>query len=77
MKIEIKEENHTFCNAMRKELWEDSDLAFSGYNIDHPLVSSPILAVHTKTKTPKKVLLDAVKRLKDKNKKLKVLFKEI
>ena len=65
MILEIKGETHTFCNALKKELWNDKNVKAAGYNIDHPFVGSPKLVVETSTsETPKKAILEAVKRLR-------------
>ena len=62
--IEIKEETHTFCNALKKELWNDKHVKNAGYNINHPLVGIPRLTVETdSSEAPKKALMDAAKRL--------------
>tara|TARA_Y100000034_G_scaffold114964_1_gene151640 strand:+ start:18561 stop:18827 length:267 start_codon:yes stop_codon:yes gene_type:complete len=70
LKLEVIGEDHTLMNAIRKELWEDKDIEVSGYKIDHILVGNPVLIVEHK-KDPKKALLDAVERLKKKNKEFK------
>ncbi len=77
MKIEIIGETHTFCNALRKELWNDKDVQVAGYNIEHPLVSNPVLTLETEKKDPKKVLEAAVKRLKKRNAKIKDSIKPV
>ena len=64
MILEIEGETHTFCNALKKELWNDKHIKAAGYNISHPFVGVPKLIIETDTSTsPKKALLDAVKRL--------------
>ena len=75
LKLEIIGEDHTFCNALRKELWNDKDVQVAGYNIEHPLVSNPVLTLETEKKDPKKVLESAIKRLKNRNVKLKESIK--
>jgi DNA-directed RNA polymerase subunit L len=77
LRLEIIGEDHTFCNALRKELWNDSDVTFAGYKIEHSLIDNPILVLQTKTKSPKAVLEKAVKRLKANNKKLRELFNKL
>lgn len=62
--IEIKGEGHTFCNALKKELWNDSHVKIAAYKIEHPLVGIPKLIVETDGKEmPKKALTEAAKRL--------------
>ena len=70
LKIEIKGENNTLANALRKELWQDKDVKAAGYNIEHPLVSSPIFVLETEKQDPEKALLAAAERLKKKNSEL-------
>ena len=62
--IEIREEGHVFCNALKKELWNDSHVKVAAYKIDHPLVGVPTVVVETDGKeSPKKALTEAAKRL--------------
>jgi DNA-directed RNA polymerase subunit L len=77
LRIEIVGEDHTFCNALRKELWNDKDVKVSGYELSHSLVSKPILVVETTSKNPKTALLDAVKRVKESNDEMRSVFKKI
>ncbi len=77
LKIEIIGEDHTLCNALRRELWNDKDVKVSGYGLAHSLVSSPVLIVETSSKSPKTVLNDAVKRLKDSNDQMREKFKKL
>lgn len=67
LKIEVIGEDHTLANALRKELWQDKDVKVAGYNIEHPLVSSPVIVVETEKQDPEKALFNAVDRLKKKN----------
>lgn len=77
--VEIVGETHTFCNILRDELWNDPHIKVAGYQIEHSLISNPILVVETDGKeNPKKTLKNAVesagkwvKQLQDKVKKLK------
>lgn len=59
--------DHTFSNALKKELWNDKSIKVSAYNIEHPLIGIPRFIVETDDKDPEKALLDAVKRLQKKN----------
>ena len=70
LRIEVVGEDHTLMNALRKELWDDKDTEVAGYKIEHSLIGNPILVVEHK-KDAKKALLDAVDRLKKKNKEFK------
>lgn len=45
IKVEIKNEGHTLCNPLVKELWKDDKVEVAGYTIDHSLVSNPFLTI--------------------------------
>ena len=77
LKLEIKGEDHTLANYLRKELWQDKDVNVAGYNVEHPLVSSPVLIVETSRGDPKKALMNAIDRLKKKNIELLSKIKKI
>ena len=69
--FELKGEDHTLCNALREELWNDKSVKVSAYNISHPLVGVPKFIIETDgTKEPRKALKDAIARLKKKNSEL-------
>ncbi len=72
--LEIKGEDHTFCNALRKELWETGHVDAAGYTIAHTLTASPILVV--KAKDPRKALETASAHLRKKFNEMKGLFKK-
>jgi DNA-directed RNA polymerase subunit L len=75
VKIEVVGEDHTFCNVLRKELWQDNGTEVAGYSIKHSLVDNPILVVESSD--AKKSLNDAVDRLKKINKEFLGKFKAI
>lgn len=62
--VEIKGEDATLCNLIRKELWNDDSVKAAAYSVKHPSIGIPILVVETSGKSPREALLDAVKRLK-------------
>ena len=70
LKFKIKGENHTFCNILREELWEDKQTKVSGYNVKKGLETEPVFILETESKDPKKVLLDGIDRLRKKFKEL-------
>jgi DNA-directed RNA polymerase subunit L len=62
--VEIKGEDHTFCNALKAELWNDKHVKIASYNIQHPLISEPRIIVETDgSETPQDALKGAAKRL--------------
>ena len=69
--FELKGENHTLCNALREELWNDKDVTVAAYNIAHPLTGIPKFMIETAKGEPKAALQDAIKRLKKKNAEVK------
>ncbi len=78
LRFKIKHESHTFCNILRKELWNDQHIKIAGYNIEHPLVGYPLFVVETDGKeSPKKALVNAVARLKSTGKEFKAQIQKI
>jgi DNA-directed RNA polymerase subunit L len=45
--FELKGEDHTLCNALREELWNDKSVTVAAYNINHPLVGVPKFIIET------------------------------
>ena len=62
--FELPGSDHTLCNALKTELWNDNDVKVATYAVKHPLLAVPKFIVETKTKDTKKVVLDAIARLK-------------
>ena len=78
MIFELKGENHTLCNALREELWNDNSVTVSAYNINHPLIGVPKFIVETDgEKEPRKAVKDALTRLKKKNSELREQIKAL
>ena len=75
LKFEIQGEGHTFCNALRKELWQGKNVEIAGYSIEHSLVTEPVFVIETDKGDPKKLLLEAAERLQKKNKEFITNFK--
>lgn len=76
-KIVFESDNlgHTFCNVLKKELWNDKHVKVATYSVSHPLVSKPRMIVETDTnETAKQALLSAVTRLKKTSEKFKKEF---
>ena len=73
--FELKGETHTFCNILRRELWNDKHVKAAAYNIEHPLIGIPKMIVETDGKeSPKKALSEATKRIKKVNDTFKKQF---
>ncbi len=68
--FDVVGEDHTLCNALKHELWNDAEVKVAGYHIEHPLKGIPRMIVETTTKKEaKKAVMEAVKRLKKENEK--------
>ncbi len=76
IKLSIKDETHTFCNVLRKELWEDKGIKIVGYNIEHALVSSPIFTVESE-KNVINALVSAAEGIKKKTEEIRGQLKAI
>lgn len=69
--------DHTFCNSLKKELWNDDSVRAAAYAIAHPLIGIPKFIVETNgQKDADAVLKAAANRLKKHNKDFLGLFKE-
>jgi DNA-directed RNA polymerase subunit L len=65
LKIEIEGSSHGLCNLIQKKLLEDKKVEFAGYDVPHPLASSPIIYIRMKGKTkPEDAILAAVEKVK-------------
>ncbi len=77
LKFELKGEDHSFCNILKKELWHDKNVEISGYMVEHSLVSQPVFTVQVKSGEAKRAVLDAAERLKKLTKDLREQFKSL
>jgi len=62
--VEIKGEDATLCNILRKELWNDDSVKAAAFAIAHPSATAPQLIVETSGKAPRDVILEAVSRVR-------------
>jgi DNA-directed RNA polymerase subunit L len=68
LKIEIEGGTHGICNLLAKRLLEDKTVEFAGYDVPHPLASSPIIYVRMKgTAKPEDALIRAVEKVREAN----------
>lgn len=58
-------ERHTFPNLLRQALLDNPDVEFVAYKLEHPLDNHSFFVLRTKSKSAKKVLLDAAKEIVD------------
>ena len=76
--LELVGETHTFGNAIRHVLWEDDHVKMSGYKVEHPLVSNPVLFIETDGKgSPRKALKHAINLASKKIEALESEFKKL
>ncbi len=77
--IEAKGVDHTLCNALKAELWNDKHVKVATYSIRHPQISIPQIIVETDgEESPRNALVNAIDRLHKTNAKFKKEFaKEI
>lgn len=75
LELELEGEDHTLCNALCKELFNDKHVVFAAYHIDHPLVGKPRIYVQTDgSKAPIQAVIEAAERVRDNALKFKELF---
>jgi len=68
LKIEIQGSSHGLCNLLQKRLLEDKRVGFAGYDVPHPLASSPVIYIRMKgANKPEDALIDAVDKVKETN----------
>ncbi|MBI2650096.1 DNA-directed RNA polymerase subunit L [Candidatus Woesearchaeota archaeon] len=73
--VEVKGVDHTLCNAVKAELWNDKHVKIATYSIRHPQISVPQIIVETDgEESPKNALINAVQRLQKNNSKFKKEF---
>lgn len=67
--------DHTFCNALKKELVETEGVEIATYAVEHPQIGIPKMLIETKAKfKPEAVLKVASESLKKKNKEFLAAF---
>jgi len=68
LKIEIEGGTHGICNLLQKRLLEDKTVEFAGYDVPHPLASSPIIYVRMKgSAKAEDALIKAVQKVRESN----------
>ncbi len=68
LKIEIVGSSHGLCNLIAKRLLDDKKVEFAGYDIPHPLASSPIIYIRMKgDNKPEDALIEATQKVRESN----------
>ena len=75
--FEIKGVDHTFCNMLKEELWNNSDVKSCSYRIKHPLISVPTFIVETSKNDAIKAVLSSIKKIESENSKFLTALKKI
>ncbi|MBI2137562.1 DNA-directed RNA polymerase subunit L [Candidatus Woesearchaeota archaeon] len=76
--FEVKGSNHTLCNPLKVELYENKHVKVATYSVMHPLVPVPRMIVETDGEVkPRKLLADAAAKLAEAAGKLKKEFKKV
>ena len=61
--FEIKGDQHTISNLLKKELWNDEHVKVAAYNLEHPIIAHPKFILETDGADPKKTILAAIKNI--------------
>jgi DNA-directed RNA polymerase subunit L len=68
LKIEIEGATHGLCNLLQKRLLEDKAVDFAGYDVPHPLASSPNIYLRMKgSAKPEDALARAIEKIRQAN----------
>ena len=68
LKIELEGSSHGICNLIAKRLLEDKKVDFAGYDVPHPLASSPVIYLRMKgDNKPEEALLEAAQKVMETN----------
>jgi DNA-directed RNA polymerase subunit L len=76
LKVEIGGEGHSFPNLLRKTLLEEPAVEFAGYNIEHPLLASPILSLKTKRRQANVVFRESLEKMLARTEEFRKKFKQ-
>jgi len=69
LRIEVEGAGHTLCNLLQKKLLEEEHVDLAGYDVPHPLASSPVIYVRTTDGVkPETILRNALEKARDMNK---------
>lgn len=76
LRIEFQEEDHGFCNLLRKTLLEEPAVEFAGYNLEHPLLASPVVTLKTKRRQANVVLREGLEKMLARTEKFRKTFNQ-
>lgn len=76
--FELKGADQGFCNALKKELWNDSAVTLASYAIEHPTVGIPKFILETNSeREAKEALKKAIERLRKQAEQFKTDVKKL
>ncbi len=76
IKVEFEDDDiHTLPNLIINQVLTDPSVEFAGYNVPHPLEKKAVIVIRTKRKDPKKVVYEAIEKIKDEMKKFESALK--
>ena len=77
LKIEIQGSDHGLCNLLQKKILQDENVDLAGYDVPHPLASSPIIYIRMKGDLkPEDTLIAAAKKAFADNEEFGKLFEK-
>jgi len=76
--FELKGADHTFCNELKEELWNDDAVTAVAYAINHPLLGIPKFTVELKRKIGfSTIFKKAIDRIQKRNKEFLTAIKKV
>ena len=75
--FQLKGAGHTFCNNLKKELYNDKNVTVAAYKVVHPLIGTPTFILEKKGNTSfSRIISNAAARTKKQNKEFMTAFKK-
>ena len=75
--LDIKNERHSFCSMLQRELIDNRSIKSAGYDSPHPLIRSSIMYIRTtKNKKPREELLKTLDKCRNKLEDFIIKFEE-
>ncbi|MBI5223798.1 hypothetical protein HY990_05240 [Candidatus Micrarchaeota archaeon] len=65
IEVELGGMDQSLAQMLAEKLSARSEVEFAAYKLDHPIVASPMIIVKTKKGDASKILLEAIKELKE------------
>jgi len=63
LKVELVGEDHTIANLIAKYAIRHPNVTYAAYNIEHPLVSNPVLIIRTRDKRAVEVFREVLEKI--------------